>query len=589
MSHQHATPSPLLLEDEQGLVRLRYHNWVVVAVLVVFVLVFGVAFQHWRLTAIAAITLSLRALLGLWATSTHDARRLPADRVGAIVIVWLGWLGTCMVTGQGQSPLVWTMLVFPVTAAFMMSTASALGISLLSLGGLLFLNASETLVKVPPEFAVGRQEIIALQLISLSVVAAFASGGRRVMDRHALTLHHYRLQAEQARAEAVTADQAKSSFLATMSHEIRTPMNGILGLTELMIRDSLEAEQRRRAELVLMSGEALLRLLNEFLDYAKIEAGHLMLEQQTFSPAGECETALNLVQAAAHRKGLTLRHQLAVPPLLGGDAGRLRQILLNLLNNAVKFTGQGEVELGAETTRHEGDRLWLRFTVRDTGPGIEADALQRIFQPFEQADASTTRHFGGTGLGLTICQHLAAAMGGVITVESRPGQGSCFSLELPFAAVVTLPEPGPELLPSGLTASCQWRARVLLVEDNLVNQVVACGMLRKLGLEVDVVEDGHAAVAAASAQPYDLILMDCHLPRLDGFAATRQIRQAESGGIRRPIVAMTAAAFDEDRAHCAAAGMDDFLPKPLRMGELERVLLRWLTPAARRADEPVPH
>jgi len=377
-----------------------------------------------------------------------------------------------------------------------------------------------------------------------------------------------------ASTAAEAASHAKSAFLANMSHEIRTPMNGVLGALDLLAHSELPADDRDLLETARGSAAQLLRLLDDVLDVAKIEAGRVDLHLTPFDLHRIASDACDLRRAVATANGIgvVLDFPPAVPRVVIGDPTRLRQILDNLLGNAVKFTRDGEVRLRVRAQTEGRTRPRYSFEVIDTGIGIPPEAQVQLFEEFAQADASTTRDFGGTGLGLSISRDLAELMGGALSVESTPGVGSTFTLELPLPisdAAVAPPE-GEDT-----PALDHIEARVLLAEDNPVNRMVATRVLERLGCTVRVVEDGAAALAAATAPDarFDVVLMDCQMPVLDGYEASRQIREA---GRRTPIVALTANAMDGDRERCVAAGMDDYLTKPLRPEQLARALARWI-------------
>ena len=510
------------------------------------VLLFSVsALVALRRGANATVVLLVFFSLGLLISSTLS---MMAGREGVVSMVWMILVPLIALPVGGQRAGLWGLLL----------AAVAMSITMVGI---------ERQWLVPAELATYSMSARLLSLLTAMVTIFGLTRAYEVeAEKTIAALQTQNDALAAARSEADRANRAKSDFLATISHEIRTPLNGVTGMAQAL-RDERSPERIDEGLAIIeQSADTLLAVINDVLDLSKIEADRLELESEAVSPEAEVKLVVQLLQSRAAERGdeLELTTSPEVPRWMRGDATRLRQVAMNLVSNAVKFTERGRVSV-----RLLAEGAWLMLEVRDSGIGMTPEAQARLFQRFTQAESSTTRRFGGTGLGLVITRKLAEAMGGSISVASAPGQGSTFTVRLP----ITLADAPPR---APLQTAEGPRRDVLLVEDNTVNQVVARRILEKLGHRVTVAGNGGEALTACEGHRFDLVLMDCHMPEMDGFEATRQLR---ARGYPGRIVALTAAVTPEDRERCLTAGMDDMVSKPLRVEQLVRLLAQDLLPA----------
>ncbi|CAN5887830.1 ATP-binding protein [soil metagenome] len=493
-----------------------------------------------------------------WVTRDAAAGRRPSTTtrllyVGATIVVSLTWSAAAWMYWRTGSQAL-QLVCIAISASQMIHGQCFAFRSKLALGILAGIPAALLVSLILLDGGFHGIPLLTLGVsVGLAVLYVFNSAFVNMRTAEAL---------EGAQAVAVEANQAKSAFLAMMSHELRTPMNGVLGMAHALKQTTLDERQAAQVEMLVRSGDGLMAILNDILDVSKIEAGKLELEAIAFDLGEVIERVMDLWQETASAKGVALSYEVGpgAPRWLEGDPNRLRQIMLNLVSNALKFTASGEVRLSVRPLVNDiADRARFEVAVSDTGIGMTPEQQAKLFQSFTQADAATTRKFGGTGLGLAICRQLTDLMGGEISAESEPGRGSTFRvvLDLPRAQAVDLEEPEAES--EGLT-----HLSILVAEDNPINQAVVRAVLEAVGARLETANDGAEALERLREKTFDLVLMDVHMPRMDGVEALKRIRAGETGNPRQPVIALTADAMPGEDEKLLAQGFDDVQGKPIQ-------------------------
>ncbi len=525
--------------------------------------------------------------------------RLTCTSVACLVFLW--WMTSRVARAPGRNPR-WEMLASFLGLGIVLGDQvaaldSAIGIPVVAFAGLTFISAfgiypargriavarpvSAALVFVAAYMA-GTANLpldqrliamISITLLGTTIAALSAVTFDRIFEGN-FSLHHALVRAREQADEAL---KSRSAFLGNMSHEIRTPLNGVIGSISLLKETDLPADVSSDVTSMEATGRSLVETIESVLDLSDQEAGNLEIIHQAFNPTEACREALELASATAGGKEVEFKFAGSedIPGLVIGDAVRIRQILMNLVGNAVKFTTAGEITIRAEVTGQDAAGFDFLFSVEDTGVGISPDRLDRLFIPYSQADRSTSRRFGGTGLGLTICKNLVEMMGGTISATGKEGEGSKFTISL------KLGRPPDEPISAATNrledvSSLSSSARILMVEDNTINQTIGSRMLKQLGVRHEIAKDGFEAISACRKRSFDLVLMDCQMPRMDGFDATAVIRELKGVWRSVPIIALTASALAGDRDHALRAGMNDYMTKPYDLAGLRSMLVRWL-------------
>jgi signal transduction histidine kinase/ActR/RegA family two-component response regulator len=548
-----------------------------------------IAAVYWRsdatvpaLTLIASVVCIASTLLHFRVVgNARLAMNLMMANLFVSLVVIAYWMG-----GADAPTLMW-LAVLPLCGAFVAGLRDAMVWMCIVLLTSLTMHALSILGHEFPTTSYVRPR--AVEMLSLAAfictTAALAVMFERLKTDLLAGIERKNEELLVAREQAEAAARAKSEFLANMSHEIRTPMNGVIGMADLLATTQLDPTQRDYVRTIIDAGSGLLAIINDVLDFSKIEAGKLELERMPMSVAQTVSSVIELLRPHAEQKGLTLIASLdpAMPRRVLGDPTRLRQVILNLTANALKFTSQGRVECAVTVRESSGARVLLEFSVRDTGIGIPAESQHQLFNAFHQVDPSTTRRYGGTGLGLAISHRIVGAMGGQLQVESKVGAGSCFFFDLQLESSE---EPSKTEEMRALLGDLK-NQRILVIDDNPINLKVASKLLERLGASVIVGDSGERALELVKQERFDAVFMDCQMPGMDGYETSRLVRGMELPGARLLIIALTANIRTGERERCLEAGMDDYITKPMRMQDILAVWQRWHPGSGRGARRTI--